>query len=111
MIDLNSSSSPSLPTSQQRKRLTSESDQEGGRISSQGKGQGIKEPMRREMFNIKREDSLWKRNLSSNRKVDENNKLQQFFSILPQKGEMNDIIRQTWVQLKQKRCFLETIYF
>lgn len=62
MIDLNSSSSPSLPTSQQRKRLTSESDQEGGRISSQGEGRGIKEPMRKEMFNIKREDSLWQRN-------------------------------------------------
>lgn len=61
------------------------------------------------MFYIKKEDSLWKGNLSSNVKLDGNHKLQQICSILSQKGEMNGIIGWTWVQLKQKRYFLETI--
>lgn len=85
MTDLNSNSSLSLPTSHQRKRLTSENDQGGGRISSQGYRPGIKEPMRKEKFNIKREDPLQKRNLASNRKADENHTLQQiFFHIVPE---------------------------
>lgn len=45
------------------------------------------------MFNIKREDSLWKRKLASNRKVDKNHKLEQIVSIQLQKGEMNGIYK------------------
>lgn len=62
----------------------------------------LKEPREKRNW-VKREESLWIRNLALNRKTDKNNTANLFHIVGREKEEMKTIIRISWVQPKQKK--------